>query len=262
VTRRNLAFVIASAAMAALFVRLGVWQLHRLAKRRARNALVASRLAEPPAALGAIPRDTAGAQFRRVRFAGTYDFSHQIVLIDRIRDGAPGVHLITPLRPDAGVGADTMVLVDRGWVYAPDGMSVDEVRWREAAHVDAEGYVIVAGQGRGPAGIGAAHPNRFRWLDRQVISQHIGHPLTSYTINIQNDSATGTIASAPGPGTPSTPVARVPVRVPPPALDDGPHLSYAVQWFAFAAIAVLGPIIALFVLPRAEHGRAGARNQG
>jgi surfeit locus 1 family protein len=259
VTRRNAVFVIASAAMAVLFVRLGFWQLHRLADRRAQNALVASRLAEPPAPLGAIPHDSAQAQFRRVRFAGTYDFAHQIVLIDRIRDGAPGVHLVTPLRPDAGVGGDTMVLVDRGWVYAPDGMSVDEQRWRESAHVDAGGYVIVPGQGRGPAAIGDVHLNRLRWLDRQVISQRMGRPLASYAIDVQGDSGAGTTAAVAGPGTLSAPVGRVPVRVPLPVLDDGPHLSYAIQWFAFAVIAVVGPVLAVFVLPRTERWRPDAR---
>ncbi len=32
----------------------------------------------------------------------------------------------------------------------------------------------------------------------------------------------------------------LPIPVPPPALDEGPHLGYAIQWFSFAAIAVFG----------------------
>jgi surfeit locus 1 family protein len=36
------------------------------------------------------------------------------------------------------------------------------------------------------------------------------------------------------------PVVERVVRLPPPALDEGPHLSYAIQWFAFAAIALIG----------------------
>jgi cytochrome oxidase assembly protein ShyY1 len=31
-----------------------------------------------------------------------------------------------------------------------------------------------------------------------------------------------------------------PARLAPPALDDGPHLSYAIQWFSFAVIAIVG----------------------
>ena len=38
----------------------------------------------------------------------------------------------------------------------------------------------------------------------------------------------------------STPPATYPRAVPLPQLDDGPHLSYAIQWFSFAAIALIG----------------------
>jgi surfeit locus 1 family protein len=43
-----------------------------------------------------------------------------------------------------------------------------------------------------------------------------------------------------------------PARVPPPAPGDGPHLSYALQWFSFATVFALG--FALF----ARRGRARA----
>ena len=42
---------------------------------------------------------------------------------------------------------------------------------------------------------------------------------------------------------------RVPQRVPTPPLDEGPHLSYAIQWFSFAAIALAGTVMAVFVMP-------------
>jgi cytochrome oxidase assembly protein ShyY1 len=49
----------------------------------------------------------------------------------------------------------------------------------------------------------------------------------------------------------------VPVRLEPPVLSDGPHLSYAIQWFAFAAIALVG---AAAVIRRERNTeRAGAQ---
>jgi len=36
------------------------------------------------------------------------------------------------------------------------------------------------------------------------------------------------------------PTRGLPRRWPPPTFDDGPHLSYAIQWFSFALIALVG----------------------
>jgi surfeit locus 1 family protein len=224
--------------MAALFVRLGVWQLHRLSERRARNALVAARLAGSPIPWAALPRDSATAHYLRVRLSGTYDFDHQIVIVDRTRDGAPGVQLVTPLRPDSGLGGDTVVLVDRGWVYSPDGASIDQTQWVEPERVAATGYVQEFSPGRGPAVTRAEHPDRFRWLDPDAAAQRGGHPIFNSYVVLESESQ----PRAPG----------VPVRLPAPALDDGPHANYAIQWFSFAAIALIGPALALYVIPRSR----------
>jgi surfeit locus 1 family protein len=45
---------------------------------------------------------------------------------------------------------------------------------------------------------------------------------------------------------PDSGLPRYPRRLEPPALNDGPHLSYAVQWFAFATIAIVGGTIFAF----------------
>ena len=42
---------------------------------------------------------------------------------------------------------------------------------------------------------------------------------------------------------------NIPPRVPPPPLDEGPHRSYAIQWFSFAIIAVVGMYFFLRVPP-------------
>lgn len=229
---RNVVFLAVSMLMAALFARLGMWQLHRLGERRTRNALVMARLATPPVALAALPRDSALAHFRRVHLVGTLDFDHEVVLVNRIRDGSPGVHLVTPLRPDALTGGDTAVLVDRGWVYAPDGASVDRARWREPSRFEGTGYVQEFAAGRGSPAAVSTHPERLRWLDPDVVSRGAGYPIARYYVVMDVDAP----QAAPG----------IPVRVPAPTLDDGPHLSYAIQWFSFAVIAVAGAFFAVF----------------
>lgn len=231
---RDVVFLVAAVVMAAVFVRLGFWQLSRLTERRARNALVIARLGEPAVPFATLPRDSGEARYRRARISGTYDFAHQVVFVNRIRDGAPGVQLVTPLVPDSGVLGDTVVLVDRGWVYSPDGTTVDTAAWRESAHLDGSGYVqeyLVLGEF---AAVLPGHPTWYRWLDPSAIAKAIGRPLAGYYVVL--DSGAGT-----GP--------RLPQRVPTPPLDEGPHLSYAIQWFSFAAIALAGSFMGVFVLP-------------
>ena len=47
-----------------------------------------------------------------------------------------------------------------------------------------------------------------------------------------------------------------------PALTRGSHLSYAVQWFSFAAIAVIGPLVGSGVLRRRKRAPAGTIDTG
>jgi surfeit locus 1 family protein len=159
-----------------------------------------------------------------------------MLFVNRIRDGSPGVHIITPLRPDSGLGGDTVLMVDRGWVYSPDGATIDQTKWRESDHMATTGYVQEFSPGAGSAESSPDHPERLRWLDPAAAARRSGHPVVDYYVVVETDDASR------GAG--------VPARIPRPALDDGPHLSYAIQWFAFAAIALLGPFLALYVIPR------------
>src|SRR5688500_17253159 len=121
-SRRNgLALVLAVGA-AAVFVRLGLWQLDRRAERRAWNRGVAERLVAPPVPLDSLPSDPARARWRRVQIDGRLDLGREIALAARTYGGSPGVHLLAPLRR---AGRDTAILINRGWVYAPDGATAD-----------------------------------------------------------------------------------------------------------------------------------------
>src|SRR5262245_21707826 len=110
---RRLWLSLLAVAGVALCCGLGVWQLDRLAQRQARNATIDARMALPPAPLGATPADPDALEYRRVEARGVYDPEQEIVLRTRALDGAPGVHVIPPLRLS---GSDAAVLVDRGWL--------------------------------------------------------------------------------------------------------------------------------------------------
>jgi surfeit locus 1 family protein len=239
-SRRSLSLLVLSLVTAAICVRLGFWQLSRLGERRARNAAVAARLREAPASVDVLPADTALRRHRRVAVAGVADYAHEIVLVNRSRDGSPGVHIVTPVRVP---GRDTAVLVNRGWVYSGNGTDVDLTRWREGDSVAVDGYVELPSSRPGPARLGADRDVRaYRWLDPVAVGRELGFPVTPYYV-----------VWTPPPGEAEPPQDR-PVRVPPPSMDEGSHMSYAVQWFSFAAVALVGGL----AFARAD-GRRAAR---
>jgi len=85
--------------VAATCVRLGFWQLDRLAGRRAFNAGVEAGLAAPVAPVDALV-DAEGADeaaYRRASATGTWDPAHEVILYGRPLDGRPGDHVLTPL---------------------------------------------------------------------------------------------------------------------------------------------------------------------
>lgn len=231
--RRLVAFLLIALAVAAVCVRLGVWQLARLAERRVRNAAVAARFTAPPALYRALPADTAARHYRRVVVAGRPDYAREFVLVNRTRDGSPGVHIVTPVRvadEAGGPGGDTLVLVNRGWIYSGDGTRVDLARWREGDSIAVTGYVELPSRRPGVSRLGgrARGYRAYRFLDPFVVSGDAGVPVSR-----------DYVVAEPPPGETEIPQDR-PVRVPPPALDEGPHKSYAFQWFGFAAVALVG----------------------
>lgn len=222
--------VAVSVLVALACARLGVWQLSRLGERRARNASVVARFDQPAVtSVAALPADTAAGRFRRVQLLGLWDYEREIVIAGRTRQGSPGVNIVTPVRPLSGAGP--ALLVNRGWVYSPNGAAVELARWREGdtAHVD--GFAVTFRPALAGNVGAASHPRAVRWLDSADVARRIESPLRPYVV-VQD-----------APGWRRDTVARrdsTPARVGVPRLDEGSHLSYAVQWFSFAGIALVG----------------------
>jgi surfeit locus 1 family protein len=224
--KRLTLFVAIAVVVAAVCARLGFWQLSRLEQRKARNALVGARLTGAPIDVSALPRDTAAANFRRVRVAGVPDYAHELIHAGPSRRGSPGVNLFTPIRFP---GNDTAMLVNRGWVYSPDAARVDLTKWHDRDSVFV-GYVVGM-----PATGGAAssdRPNTIFRFSHDVVSRALPYPVRPmYVVALSNEA-----------GDTSTAVDRI-ARLSTPTLDNGNHFSYAVQWFAFATVALVGAAI-------------------
>jgi len=216
--------------VAAVCVRLGMWQRGRLLARRAANATASSARAAPTVDLATAP-DTPLAD-RRVTAHGTFDHAHDMLLRGQVLSGAPGVVVVTPL---LNVRGDSALLVVRGFLPAADGISVPRLdSLREP------GERTIAGVARSlPLQTGRGQPlsrdGRMTWkeLEMEPLRRELPYPLMSVLL-----------FATPAAGQPAWPR-----RLEPPPLDDGPHKSYMLQWFGFATVAV---IMALIVLRRRQ----------
>lgn len=234
-SRRYIATTLLVLAAMAVMARLGVWQLDRREQRLARNADLAAKLAAPPLSLNAaaadpttLPTDPSEVRYTQAAARGRFDFAHQVILVQQLYQGMPGVHLVAPLVLE---GSDRAVLVDRGWV------PTDQVEAARQGQLDAEsGVVEVVGflqpsqvlQGRAAeraAQAAAQGGPRQEWyrIDVAALQRQMPYPLLPLYLQ-----------QAPGPqGNISLPY-REAVEV---DFSEGPHLGYAIQWFSFALIA-------------------------
>jgi len=218
-------FVLAGTA---LCIRLGIWQLDRLEQRQAFNQQFESMRSKSPLDLNQEqPVDIAQMEWRPVRVQGEYDFENQVALRNQYYGSEYGYHLLTPLRFEGGA-----VLVDRGWIPA-DGNS----SFRDWNKYDEPGDVSLSGQirlGQTKPAIGGvadtlpADGSRLEtWYNADIerIADQLPYPVLP--VYIQPDVDTSD-SEPPIPYQPSIEVT------------EGPHFGYALQWFTFATILLVG----------------------
>ncbi len=219
------AFVV---AIGVTFVNLGQWQLDRLDQRRDRNELVVEHESMPVQEFADVfgrPVQEAD-QWLRVRVTGSYDAAHQLQVRYRSFDGTTGWEIVTPLTTPDG----QTVLVNRGYRERPAREDFPKVLPEPpSGEVTVVGYVRRNEQGSDVAM--TPTEGTVRLINSAALSAWLGRPLV--------DGYLGLIESDPAQSGDFRPVT-------PPPLTEGPHLSYALQWFAFAAIAGFG----FFVLIR------------
>lgn len=218
---RRVALVLIALVITGVCVRLGVWQLDRLQERRAFNARVTTGLAADASpvqeVLGSGP--VADLAYRRVTATGTYDNAHEVILYGRTFNERPGNHVLTPL-----VLADgSAVLVDRGWVpfVANQPLPVPGEAAAPAGTVAVDGFLIPPEDATSP---GAEPVTTLQRIDLELLQGQIPERLAPLALQLQTQE----------------PAQAAPLPAPPPELSEGPHLSYAIQWFAFATTAIVG----------------------
>ncbi len=231
VRNRHIILIAIAAIVAFTCVRLGFWQLNRLHGRRDVNAMLEARGTQAATPIAALQPDA--MPYRHVTVTGTYDPAHEQILSGRTSEhGDPGNHVLTPLV----LGGGAAVIVDRGWV--PLEMQTPPVGGIAAAPT---GRVTVTGLALPPDQVSDPPVNPSPPLVTRIDLGRGDLPYTLLPVYVLLQD--------------QQPAQPAPEIVAPPGFDDGPHLSYAIQWFSFATIAVVGCVV---LLVRDRRGNSDA----
>lgn len=221
-----------------LCVRLGIWQLDRLAQRRAFNAHYLATSALPQLAISSTPQDDlTQLEYRPVEVTGRYDPDHQVVLRNQYYDNQIGYFLLTPLLLSDG----SALLVERGWI--PAAGNDTPAGWRR---YDQPGQVTVQGilrLGESQAEIGGEPDPTLAPGQSKLDIWNIVN-LDRIALQMPYKLLPAFVQPNPQP----VPAAPPYPYQPEVEIDEGPHFGYALQWFTFAALLFFG--YPFFYLPR------------
>ena len=240
---RDFTFLLFAFAVGAACLRLGFWQLDRLTERRQANAEVRAKQSMPPINLNAGDAVTASDAFRPAEARGSFDLERQVLLSNRSLNGQPGMHWVVPLRLQ---GRTESILVDRGW------LPLSETEPDRLAKLPSSGTVEIGG---------VLLPTQIepRW---GFMADRLPSPGQPPLFVWRVLSIPGLQAQTPYPLLPlylaaAEPPSDSPLPKPDVAIDlsEGSHLSYAIQWFAFCAIAWIGA--SLYARRRLRAGEPG-----
>lgn len=226
---RDWILVVLLGVVGLICIRLGIWQLARRQERIAKNEEIQIRLSMPPSDLTDDVQSVQDYEYRKVEIEGIYLNEHSVVLRNRSHNEQTGVHLVTPLQIE---GDEAAILIDRGWIsneaYVSQGIDQFEV----------DGSVVIQGVMRlsqeepglsflaDPTSAPDAPP-RIEWrvLNIERIQSQITTTLYPFFIELSEHENISP---------------EMPIPDPEIDLGQGPHLSYAIQWFGFSVIALVG----------------------
>jgi surfeit locus 1 family protein len=237
VSRRWLLATLLVLAASAVMARLGIWQLDRLTERQAFNARVLEQRDADVLTLdqAALTDDLYSMEYRRVNVTGQY-LSDEIVLRNQVWQtefGTQlGVKLYTPLLID---GTNTAILVERGWIPDEDAELPARAKYAENA------TVTVLGQLRRAETSFTLnlHPDPTLSPNQTRLETWNNLDLDRLSAQMSVDLLPVYLQRIPEGEQTEPPFAAIPEL----DLSEGSHFGYAVQWFSFAAILLVGYVV-------------------
>jgi surfeit locus 1 family protein len=219
-----------AAAGCAAFIALGNWQTHRAQEKRALAARVDAALAGAPLKLPGHQVEAATFAMRRVVVQGEFVPAHTVFLDNKIHHGRVGYEVVTPLRL---AGGTMHVLVDRGWTPAGPRRDLLPRVPTPRGEQRIEGLAL----SRLPRAFEPFRraPQGRVWQNLHLadFSRVSGLALLPLVIEQRSDTPDGLVRDWPRP---DSGAAR--------------NESYALQWYLFAALALV-----LFVVHSYREGR-------
>ncbi|WGW13713.1 SURF1 family protein [Saxibacter everestensis] len=222
ISRRWLGYLAGAIVLAIACVGLGMWQLDRRDQKlveiskvtnnydgsvKRLDEVIGSRTAELPAS----------AEWTRVVLHGSYSTDETVLARNRPLHQQSGYEIIVPFVLDSG----DAILVDRGWVSTSSSGGVPESVPQPAA-----GQVTVTAWLRPiQTGIGQGSPEgQITAINPASVPSDSALYQSGYAL-MQSESPAATVT---------------PDRLTKPSIDEGPHLSYGMQWFCFGLMIFIG----------------------
>ena len=199
-------------------VNLGFWQLRRLEERKSNNTQIIEASGRESVAVNNLYANELDnyQSYAPATAIGTFDENRQVYLINRTRDGVPGVEVINSFTLESD--PVSYVAVNRGYLPRKIFNEGESEIWKPPSGMfEIEGLIMV------PFSDGKLQGNEINRIDIDLLSDEWGLPLLPIYLQ-QNQQTTN----------------NWPVQMQSPELTEGSHLSYAVQWFIFTFIGLVG----------------------
>ena len=234
-TKRWMGYLALTVVFAIVSSFFGLWQWDRRGQAVAAiNVLEANWDRVPQELVSAEGLSPTSDQWTPVLVRGEYAPQDQILVRTRPRGGQVGFEVLVPLRSDTGF----TVVVNRGWI--PTGESRDFPDLVPEAPAGEVSVVARIKPGEPTLRGRGAPEGQLPSIDLGAMENAVGYDLeTEFFLLLESETPQSAVAPLPS------------LR---PVLDEGPHLSYTLQWFVFALLALIAFVALLRQEARQEAG--------